>query len=80
MHGVGTGEGDERTCEGAHEAEGAAAVDEKSVLRVQDVREGDGGGDVGGGGAGGGTAAGGGGVRRGEGGGKRARGGDTKRR
>lgn len=58
VDGGGPGEGDEGPGEFAHEADGAAAVDEGAVLGVEDVREGAGGGEVRGGSAGGGTAAG----------------------
>lgn len=68
MHGGGARKGDKRAREGAHEAEGAAAVYQGDVVGVQDLGEGAGGGEVGGGGARGGTAAGEKGVRRGFGG------------
>lgn len=59
MDGGGAREGDEGSGELAHEADGAAAVDEGDGVRVEGVGEGAGGGEVCGGEAGGGAAAGG---------------------
>lgn len=44
VYGVGTGEGDERACDFAHEAGGAAAVDEGDFVGGEGVAEGIGGG------------------------------------
>ena len=57
MDGVGAGESDEGFGDFAHEADGAAAVDERDVVFVEAAGEGAGGGGVGGGGTGVGTAA-----------------------
>lgn len=58
VDGVRAGEGDERFGEFAHDAYGAAAVDEGDIVFVEGCGEGAGGVEVGGGGSGGGAAAG----------------------